>query len=101
MVNALEIKSMEKHNIPYICMIAGTLAFTWVMFSFIKDRKMPKRFGCTKVYKQPPMWRCGHYGVGGNRNVLYSEVWVSEEKYFPWVEADPLPVVGSNQEPRQ
>jgi|TARA_R110002110_G_scaffold52660_1_gene152949 hypothetical protein len=70
-------------------MIAFTFFIVWALFHIIEAHRLPKNFGCTKVYLLPPMWRCGYYGTTHNTaNILYTEVWVAEEKYLTWVDPD-------------
>ena len=83
------------------CMIVFTLFIIWALFHIIEAHRLPKNYGCMKVYKMPPVWRCGYYGTAHNTdNILYTEVWVAEEKYMTWVDPDDKEINSIKKEPQ-
>lgn len=76
-------------NTAQKCTVVFTVFIIWALFHIVEAHRLPKKYGCVKMYRAPPMWRCGYYGTAHNTdNILYTEVWVAEEKYVTWVDPD-------------
>jgi|TARA_R110002096_G_scaffold123726_2_gene267569 hypothetical protein len=65
--------------VPYAAVF---IALAVYLFIDRDDPTPPRQYGCEKVYRLPPMWRCGEYGTGANNNhVVRIEAWVSSDAF--------------------
>lgn len=58
-------------------------AFIVALVTWLTPNSQPREYGCEKVYKLPPVWRCGEFGDGfNNSTVAHPEAWVSSDDFY-------------------